>query len=200
MAALTLYDQNGKRLYLNAEERAAFLDAARTTRGQVRTLCETLHYTGARLSEALALTPERVDLTGAVILRSLKKRGQAAVQGRYRAVPVPKGYLDTLTMGHALREAQRRGQGHADQLLWTWSRQHAWRLVKDVMIEAGVPDGPQRTPKGLRHAFGIAAVSANVPLTLLAKWMGHASIDTTAIYATATGPEEQQIAARMWRS
>lgn len=199
MATLKLYDPGGRRLYLNAEERKAFLDTARTTRRHLRTLCETLHYTGCRISEALALTPERIDFTGAVILRSLKKRGQAAVQGHYRAVPVPKGYLDTLNMGHALREAQRRGQDHADQLLWGWSRQHAWQLVKDVMIEAGIPDGPQRTPKGLRHAFGIAAVTSNVPLTMLAKWMGHASVDTTAIYANATGPEEQALAARMWR-
>jgi integrase len=199
LANLKLYDPGGRRLYLNAGECQAFLDAARKARRNLHTLCETLHYTGARLSEALALTPERVDLTGAVILRSLKKRGLAAAQGHYRAVPVPKGYLDTLDMAHALRDAQRRGQGHADQPLWIWSRQHTWQLVKEVMIQAEIPDGPQRTPTGLRHAFGIAAVTANLPLTLLAKWKGHASIDTPAIYANATGPEEQVIAARMWR-
>lgn len=34
-----------------------------------------------------------------------------------------------------------------------------------------------------------------VPLNMLRKWMGHASIETTAIYANAVGAEEQQIAA-----
>jgi hypothetical protein len=33
---------------------------------------------------------------------------------------------------------------------------------------------------------------------MLRKWMGHASIETTAIYANAVGEEEQSIAERMW--
>ena len=66
------------------------------------------------------------------------------------------------------------------------------------MIEAGVPDGPHRTPKGLRHGFGINATVCGVPLNMLSKWMGHADIATTAIYADAMGPGEQDIASRMW--
>ena len=42
---------------------------------------------------ALALTPERIDLTGqAVVIETLKKRRR----GVYRAVPVPPGLLDQL--------------------------------------------------------------------------------------------------------
>jgi hypothetical protein len=33
---------------------------------------------------------------------------------------------------------------------------------------------------------------------MLCKWMGHASMETTAICANALGAEEQGIAARMW--
>jgi hypothetical protein len=33
---------------------------------------------------------------------------------------------------------------------------------------------------------------------MLSKWMGHASLEVTAIYANALGTEEQGIAARMW--
>jgi len=32
----------------------------------------------------------------------------------------------------------------------------------------------------------------------LQKWLGHAQLSTTAIYANAIGKEEQDIAARMW--
>lgn len=32
---------------------------------------------------------------------------------------------------------------------------------------------------------------------MLRQWMGHASIETTAIYANAVGAEQQAIAARM---
>lgn len=37
-----------------------------------------------------------------------------------------------------------------------------------------------------------------VPLHVLQKWLGHAQLSTTAIYADAVGKEEQDIAARMW--
>jgi integrase len=60
------------------------------------------------------------------------------------------------------------------------------------------PDGPHRSPKGLRHGFGVHAISSGVPLNMLSKWMGHASLEVTAIYANALGTEEQGIAARMW--
>ena len=66
------------------------------------------------------------------------------------------------------------------------------------MIEAGIPDAPQRCPKGLRHGFGINATVKGIPLHMLQKWMGHAQLSTTAIYADAVGKEEQDIAARMW--
>lgn len=33
---------------------------------------------------------------------------------------------------------------------------------------------------------------------LMQKWLGHAQLSTTAIYANAVGAEEQSIAARMW--
>ena len=73
-----------------------------------------------------------------------------------------------------------------------------WRRVCEVMARAGVR-GPQASPKGLRHGFGVAAVTAGVPLNLVQKWLGHAQLSTTAIYAEAVGEEEHAIAARMWR-
>jgi len=66
------------------------------------------------------------------------------------------------------------------------------------MVEAGIPDAPHRTPRGLRHGFGISATVNGIPLHILQKWTGHAQISTTAIYADAVGKEEQDIAARMW--
>ena len=41
-------------------------------------------------------------------------------------------------------------------------------------------------------------VSAGIPLNLVQKWLGHAQLSTTAIYADAVGEEEQSIASRMW--
>jgi hypothetical protein len=53
-AEIRLFDNAGRRLYVNAAERAAFLAAAQEQRRTVRTFCYTLHYTGARISEVFA--------------------------------------------------------------------------------------------------------------------------------------------------
>jgi integrase/recombinase XerD len=37
-----------------------------------------------------------------------------------------------------------------------------------------------------------------VSLNLVQRWLGHASMNTTAIYLQAIGNEEREIAARMW--
>jgi len=58
--------------------------------------------------------------------------------------------------------------------------------------------GPQASPKGLRHGYGIHATSSGIQIHMLKKWMGHTSIKTTAIYANAVGEEEKAIAQRMW--
>ena len=88
------------------------------------------------------------------------------------------------------------------QPIWTVayqkvSRVSAYRWVKRVMVKAAI-HGPQATAKGLRHGYGIHAVRSGVQLNMLQKWMGHASIPTTAIYANAVGREELEIADRMW--
>jgi site-specific recombinase XerD len=44
----------------------------------------------------------------------------------------------------------------------------------------------------------VQAVSRGIALNLVQKWLGHAQLTTTAIYANAVGEEEQSIAARMW--
>jgi integrase/recombinase XerD len=73
-----------------------------------------------------------------------------------------------------------------------------WRQVTAVLVATGIPAGPHRTSKGLRHGFGVHAIASGVPLNMLSKWMGHASLEVTAIYVNALGSEEQGIAARMW--
>ena len=61
-----------------------------------------------------------------------------------------------------------------------------WRRIREVMAQAGIR-GPHASPKGLRHGFGVAAVTSGVPLNLVQKWLGHAQLSTTAIYADAVG-------------
>ena len=200
MPAMHLHDPAGSRLDLDAEERAAFLRAARRQSARDRTLCETLLFTGCRPCELVEITPARVDLVGGTVtIRSLKKRQDASGRPRVvdRSGPVPPDYLDTMGAAHDLRQAQAsRKRAHAP--IFPLTRTRVWQIVRRVMVEAGLPDAPQRSPKGLRHGFGVHAAVSGVPLNMLQKWLGHAQLSTTAIYADAVGKEEQDIARRMW--
>jgi integrase len=186
--AASLYTVAGNRKYLNPGERRRFLAAAKACpQPRLRTLCLTIAYTGCRVSEALALRPHHIDRAGCFIaVRSLKKRkGAIAV----REIPVPLDLLRELASNHDLDDGGR---------LWTWCRSQAWRLIKALMLDAGIPKGIHATPKGLRHGFGVHAISSGVPLNLVQRWLGHSRMETTAIYLQAMGREERKIAARMW--
>ena len=192
---MQLHTADGARKYLTASERDSLLRAAEQADRPVRALCMTLTYAGCRLSEALALTADRVDLAaGGLVFESLKKHRT----GIFRDVPVPPALLDALDMVHGIRELRgRRGKGRA-VWLWPWSRMTGWRAVHAVMQAAGL-DGVPALPKGLRHGLGVAAVTAGIPLNLVQKWLGHAQLSTTAVYADAVGAEEKDIVQRMWR-
>jgi integrase/recombinase XerD len=180
----SLLDGDGQRKYVSRCERRRFL--AETARQDPATaaLCKVLAYTGCRLSEALALTPSRLDLSdGRIIFRTLKRR-----RPHHRAVPVPPELLKTLL---ALTVSP-------DEPFWPWSRQTAWRRVKQVMEAARIADA-QAMPKALRHGFGITNAEENVPPALTQRWMGHARLETTAIYQQAVGAEERVFAMRLWR-
>jgi integrase len=178
-----VYDPTGRRKYLSADERRRFLAAADTLPPPTRSLCHFLAYSGCRISEALAVTRQQVDAeSGTVILRTLKRRRLV-----FRAVPVPPSMIL-----HLLNLPAAEGGR-----LWKMHRCTAWRHVKEAMTSAAI-GGPMATCRGLRHGFGIRAAANAVPPSLIAKWLGHASLATTAIYLDAVGPEERAIASRMW--
>lgn len=182
----SLYAADGRRKYLNLDERRAFLKAAAQQDHATRTLCLTLAYTGCRISEVLSLSLSSVQpVANLIAIRSLKKRGKVVV----REIPVPSQLVSALLRG--------RKHDCPDRPLWSFGRTLAWRRVKDVMAKAGI-SGLQASPRGLRHGFAVSAVLSGVPLTLVQKWLGHASLTTTAIYADVVGPEERAMASRMW--
>jgi integrase len=192
---LSLFGLYGNRKYLNAAERQRFIEAAQRARPKVRQFCLTLGYSGARISEVLALTPASIDIeSGVASIQTLKRRKRGII----RQVPLPPDLLDELEGLFKLREAQR-DPNLANQRIWRFSRTTAWRYVKAVMASAGIAGTPAM-PKGLRHGFGVKAFQANVPAHLVQRWLGHASLRTTGIYADVVGPEERAFAARMWTS
>src|ERR1035438_308845 len=112
-----LYDLNGRRKYLTPAERQEFIRASEGALKQVRTFCGTLVHAGCRISEALALTADRVDIDdGVLIIESKKKRRK----GVYRAVPVPPAFLATLDAVHDLKAARSSPDSGRSVYLWPW--------------------------------------------------------------------------------
>jgi len=189
-----LFGPSGSRKYLNAAERLRFVEAARRTPPKIRLFCLMLRWSGARISEVLALTPAAIDIdSGVANIETLKRRKRGIV----RQVPLPPKMLRELDRAFRLRIAQRDPQ-LATLRLWRWSRTTAWRYVKAVMAAAGITGTPAM-PKGLRHGFGVNAFLSNVPPHLVQRWLGHASLRTTSIYGDVIGAEERAFATRMWQ-
>lgn len=180
------------RKYLNRDERQRFLASAQQLPGRQRLFAELLAWTGARISEALALVPASFDLDdGTVTLQTLKRRRPAV-----RVIPLPPAVIRHLADVFDLRAAQR-DPDRAQSLLWPFCRVTGWRIIKRVMRDAGI-DGVQSSPRGLRHGFGVATLQSGVPITLLKRWLGHARLSTTEIYTGVVGQEEKAFAGRFW--
>lgn len=192
--ASSLYTRAGGRKYINHHERLRALATMDELREDQRLFALTLAWSGARPSEALALTAASFQLESAVVaIRTLKRRRFSV-----REVPLPPDLMQALDrhFGFARRQAD---PDLAARRLWPWCRQTCWRFVKKTMREAAI-GGAQACPRGLRHGFGVGTLQSGVPLNLTQRWLGHARIATTAIYADACGPEEQALAARFWRT
>lgn len=178
-----IYDSNGRRKYLSAGERERFLGQIDSLAADRRALCLVLAYTGCRVSEALAITRHHIDADRcAITFRTLKRRKIV-----FRAVPIPRPLCDLLL---ALAT-------NHDGRIWPIHRATVWRCIREITEQLRIA-GPMACPRGLRHGFGIHAVSNNVPPNLIQRWMGHASPTTTAIYLDAVGAEERNFANRMW--
>jgi integrase len=130
---MSIHDRAGGRKYLTEAERRRFLAAADAAPRDVRAFCHTLAWTGCRVSEALALTADRVDLAGAtIIFESLKKRRR----GLFRTVPIPPDLATMLD-------------------LVTLSRSYCG--VQPLQLNAGVGCGE------LPVRFGVVVVAAVLP-------------------------------------
>ena len=184
-----MFDRVGGRKYLNWPEREAFCRVVKNEADPLkRALCLTLFYTGARVSEALGLTWERVDFTGeALIFETLKRRKR----GFFRPIPIPRSLVAELKDLETPAGATGR--------VWAVSRPTAYRWIKEKMTEAGIT-GAKACPKGLRHSFAVACLTRNVPITVLRRWLGHARLETTSIYLDLMGEDDRQMAMRLWRS
>jgi site-specific recombinase XerD len=196
--AFSLYAQDdtagGGRKYLNHEECRRVLAASATLERRPALFVLVLAWTGARVSEILALTPRAIQVERSLISIVTLKRRRWSV----REVPIPPELMQSLAQEFSLLATQQ-DQEHCSDRLWPMHRVTAWRHVKRVMAGANV-SGRAACPRGMRHAFGVGTLQAGVPITLVQRWLGHARLSTTAIYAGVSGPEELAMAKKFWDS
>jgi integrase len=121
--------------------------------------------------------------TGAAPSRASGVGGRCAMHGLLRPMS-GKGRL------------RRFGRGPVNVGSW-----HVRDVTPAATRAAAIKGGaaiPARSPFMLRpRCRTLRALSCSDP-NMVQKWLGHAQLTTTAIYANAVGEEEQSIAARMW--
>lgn len=123
---MRLFDPKlGQRLYLDEKERELFLAAADELNSRRHQLfCHVLHWTGARISEALELTGNNIDCDKKVIiLRTLKKRKRTA-RGElkapvFRQVPVPPELISGFIYRYDLKKRQKSKDPSLSLPLWS---------------------------------------------------------------------------------
>jgi integrase/recombinase XerD len=190
----SLYAPGGGRKYLNQAERTRTLAAmAKLPRSQAL-FALTLAWTGARVSEVLALNASSFQIeSGIVAIVTLKRRGHYV-----REVPIPPELMAALNR-HFKLSALHRDERQCDRRLWRWHRVTAWRIIKKVMRHSSVA-GRQACPRGLRHGFGVSALQNRVPLIVIQHLMGHAKLNTTSIYLAVCGRDVVDFMKQFWRA
>jgi integrase/recombinase XerD len=148
-----------------------------------RTLLELLYGTGARISEAVGLDVDDVELeSGAVRLM-----GKGSKQ---RAVPVGSYAVEAVSAYLVRARPQLSGVGRASPALFLnarggrLSRQSAWSVLRSAAARAGV-DGDV-SPHTLRHSFATHLLDGGADVRVVQELLGHASVTTTQVYTLVT--------------
>jgi integrase/recombinase XerD len=148
-----------------------------------RALLEVLYATGARISEAVGLAVDDLDLEDRTVLLTGKGGKQRRVPlGSYAARAV-EGYL--VQARPALAAA---GRGTARLFLNSrggpLSRQSAWLVLKAAAERAGLAAGV--SPHTLRHSFATHLMDGGADVRVVQELLGHSSVTTTQIYTLVT--------------
>ncbi|SDS54394.1 integrase/recombinase XerD [Paraoerskovia marina] len=172
---------------ISTSEVERLLDASSIGDGAVplrdRALLELLYSTGARISEAVNLSVDDVDLeVGAVRLLGKGSKERVVPVGSFarRAVDA---YLV-----RARPELAARGRGTPRIFLNTrgapLSRQSAWAVLRVAAERAGLPH--EISPHTLRHSFATHLLAGGADVRVVQELLGHASVTTTQIYTLVT--------------
>jgi len=148
-----------------------------------RALFEVLYGAGARISEAIGLDVDDIDLqTGTVRLFGKGSKERLVPVGRYAREAVA-AYLV-----RARPALAARGKGTPAVFLGArgarLSRQTAWAALAAAGERAGLSG--HLSPHTLRHSFATHLLEGGADVRVVQELLGHASVTTTQIYTMVT--------------
>jgi site-specific recombinase XerD len=146
-------------------------------------LLAILFNTGARIQEALNLTPKALRLESPFQVRLLGKGRKE------RTCPL---WPETVELLKALLKRKPRKE---DERLFvnrygcplgaSGVRFKLKQYVAAAAKQVSSLDGKRVSPHKFRHSTAVSLVAAGVDITVIRSWLGHVSLDTTNIYARA---------------
>jgi integrase/recombinase XerD len=169
------------------EEVERLLDAAgypgTTLAIRDRALLELLYASGARISEAVGLAVDDLDLTERTVLLSGKG-------GKQRRVPLGSYATRALEAYLVQSRPVLTAAGTGTPKLFVnsrggpLSRQSAWVVLRTAAERAGLAGGI--SPHTLRHSFATHLMEGGADVRVVQELLGHASVTTTQIYTLVT--------------
>lgn len=174
---------------LSVEQVSALLDAARVGDDVISlrdsALLELLYATGARVSEAVGLARDDLDLDEELPVIRLFGKGR-----KERIVPLGS-YAKAAIEAYIVRSRPvlaQRGQGSPALFLNSrgraLSRQSAWEIIQRAAGRAGIDEDV--SPHTLRHSFATHLLEGGASIRDVQELLGHASVQTTQIYTRVT--------------
>lgn len=161
-----------------------------------RALVEFLYATGARVSEAVGLKFEDIDLAESVVRLSGKGQKQRLVPIGKCAVSALRDYLDKArpilesraqkSQAAAKSQVNSSSKSANSHIIFlnkrgkSLSRQSAWEAISHAGKMAKI--GKELHPHTLRHSFATHLISGGADVRTVQELLGHASVTTTQIY------------------
>jgi integrase/recombinase XerD len=149
-----------------------------------RALLELLYGSGARISEAVGLDVDDLDLgRGAVLLRGKGGKERIVPLGSYAAAAL-EAYL--VRARPALVQAGRGSHAlFLNRRGGRLSRQSAWAILRAAAQRAGL-QADHLSPHTLRHSFATHLLDGGADVRVVQELLGHASVTTTQVYTLVT--------------